>query len=228
MDYPAPLRRAMSPDSARDAGQRACREISEMLVRVGKVLLMGGAHGGDEKTFGLGVVIRIAAELSEATIILLDDERGYPAAALIRQLVEVEYLAWALADDLDEVSHWIHADRGARNQFFSPRRLRDRSDGRFRDEEYWAHCNRGGHPHPDGTAFLPGPDGGTGRGLDVLWDDLVFHVAGIWGHLLDALEGHPIGELVTEDRRRSVTQGLREWRSTANEARHGMFRHVAD
>lgn len=220
MDYPGPLRRAMSPEPARAAGQRVCREVSEMLGRVARVLILwGSAHAKDEKTVGLGVVIRIGAELADATLTLLDDNRSYPAAALIRQLVEVEYLSWALAEDLDEVSRWIHADHVERRKFFAPQRLRDRSEGRFRDQEYWTHCTRGGHPHPDGTAFLPGPDDERGQGADVLWDDLVFHLAGIWRHLLEALEGHPIAELLTDERRRSVTQALEEWHALADDAR---------
>lgn len=191
-----------------------------MLGRVARVLLLwGSAQANDEKTLGLGVVIRIGAELADASLALLDENKGYPAAALIRQLVEVEYLAWALAEDPDEVSRWIHADFMERQKFFAPQRLRDRSNGRFRNQEYWTHCARGGHPHPDGTAFLPGPNDEEGRGVDVLWDDLVFHLAGIWRHLLDALEGHPIEELLTDERRKSVTQALKEWQARADDAR---------
>lgn len=229
MDYPVPLRRAMSPDGARVAGQRVCREVSEMLGRVAHVLLLwGGAHAKDEKTVGLGVIIRIGAELADATLTLLDDERSYPAAALIRQLVEVEYLSWALAENLDEVSRWIHADYRERQKFFAPQRLRERSDGQFRDREYWTHCARGGHPHPDGTAFLPDPASEGGRGVDVLWDDLVFHLAGIWEYLLEALDGHPIGDLLTDERRKSVSEALQKWHADADEARREMSREFED
>lgn len=220
MDYPEPLRRAISPVPARAAGQQVCREVSEMLGRVARVLILAGStHETDEKTVGLGVVFRIGAELADATLTLLDDGRSYPAAALIRQLVEVEYLSWALAEDLEEVSRWIHADHNERQKFFAPQRLRDRSDGQFRDHEYWTHCERGGHPHPAGTAFLPGPNDETGRGIDVLWDDLALHMAGIWSHLLTALQDHPIGDLLTDERREPVTQALAEWRAVGEDAR---------
>jgi hypothetical protein len=51
-------------------------------------------HGSDE-TVAIALLLRIAAELIEASNDLFMNGKAYAAAALIRQMVEVEYLAWA-------------------------------------------------------------------------------------------------------------------------------------
>jgi hypothetical protein len=51
-------------------------------------------HGTDE-TVGMSMILRIASQLVSASVDLFVDRRTYATAALTRQLVEVEYLAWA-------------------------------------------------------------------------------------------------------------------------------------
>jgi len=57
---------------------------------------------GSDATVGLGTVVQIAGELSAGVIALLGHGNRYSAAALLRQMVEVEYLAWAFAEDEEE------------------------------------------------------------------------------------------------------------------------------
>ena len=51
-------------------------------------------HGNDE-TIAVSVLLRIASQLISASADLFGDGRHYAAAALSRQIVEIEYLAWA-------------------------------------------------------------------------------------------------------------------------------------
>src|SRR5438093_7178743 len=52
------------------------------------------AHGSDE-VVAVSLLLRLAGELSSAVVDLFSDGRHYAAAALLRQIVEIEYLAWA-------------------------------------------------------------------------------------------------------------------------------------
>lgn len=228
MDYPPPLRSAMLPPEARPAAQAACREISEMLRRVAAaVRLTAAADGVDqEQTLGIATVIQIGAELSAASMTLLEAEHAYSAAALLRQLVEIEYVAWALAEDLDEAVRWVRTtDYRQRQKFFGLQRMRERSKGAFRDEEYWAHCSAGGHPHPHGVLLLRSETPGMDlmmppeERIGPLWDDLTLHLVAIWEYLVVAVRRHPFGDLLTERRTQRVIDAIDTWREAADTAR---------
>jgi hypothetical protein len=49
---------------------------------------------------------------------LIADGRHYAGAALVRQLVEVEYLAWAFETKDEESAKWLRSRREEREQFF--------------------------------------------------------------------------------------------------------------
>jgi hypothetical protein len=50
---------------------------------------------GDDAVVAISMLLRIASELVSACADLVNSGRHYAGAALVRQLVEVEYLAWA-------------------------------------------------------------------------------------------------------------------------------------
>lgn len=231
MDYPPPVRAAMFPAAARPAGMEACRAISEMLARVaGAMRLAAAAKDADQdQTLGIATVVEIGAELSASAIALLKAERAYAAAALLRQLVEVEYVAWALAEDLDEALRWVRTtDHRQREEFFGPQRMRNRSNGTFRNEEYWAHCSAGGHPHPDGVLLLRNETPGMNLTLPAeervgpLWDDLALHLVGIWQYVVAAVRSHPFGQLLTEERTQGVREAIQAWHDSADAARRAL------
>lgn len=60
-------------------------------------------HRSDE-TVAVSVLLRIGSELVSASTDLFADGRHYAASALLRQLVEIEYLAWAFETRDQEVS----------------------------------------------------------------------------------------------------------------------------
>src|SRR4051812_19922762 len=64
---------------------------------------------GSDTVVGLAIVAQIAGELAAGAALLLEAGNDYSAAALIRQLVEVEYLAWAFAEDEGEAAEWLRS-----------------------------------------------------------------------------------------------------------------------
>lgn len=87
-----------------------------------------------------GLVAAIGGELVASMAYLAMGRWAYASAALVRQLVEVEYLAWAVTNDPDDAWEWLKSDRQTRLQRWQPGKIRQRSDGRFPNSDYHAHC----------------------------------------------------------------------------------------
>jgi hypothetical protein len=129
---------------------------------------------GSDATVGLAAVLQIAGELVSGAITLLGEDNRYAAAALLRQLVEVEYLAWAFAEDEEEARKWMQSTKEQRQQLWQPRHLRERAGGRFRGSDYGQHCGRGGHPSPEGLTLLPDHSAPEVKPA-IWWCDMAMH-----------------------------------------------------
>lgn len=171
-----------------------CRALAETFRETGDLLWIGGnllgpdrASGsspfdfGSDAAVGLATVIQIAGELTSGAVVLLEQDNLYAAAALIRQLVEIEYLAWAFAEDDEQAEAWLRSTHDERLKFWQARDLRRRSGGRFRSADYARHCERGGHPTPDAMALLP--DHSRRDSLMLWWFDLALHGASTWDYV---------------------------------------------
>jgi hypothetical protein len=126
------------------------RDIDAVLART----LDGDGDG--RPSFAVMLVIRVGVSLVKAIDTLLP-ENAYASSALVRQLVEVEYLAWACAHAPEEAVDWLKSDSEARRKRWQPRHLRERSAGHFDAKDYANHCEAGGHPTPSGILTLHGP-----------------------------------------------------------------------
>jgi hypothetical protein len=104
-------------DDAAESRRQVCLTVATTLANAGDSLWVGGSIiGGDrvsgvspfrfgsDAVVGLATVTQIGGELCSGTISLLDLDNRYAAMALLRQLVEVEYLAWAFAEDNEEAA----------------------------------------------------------------------------------------------------------------------------
>lgn len=203
--------RALLRELERDEGAAAsrlaaCQAVADALVRVGQLLWVAGAligpdrvagaspfQFGSDRTVGVATVAQIGGQLALASIDLLRGENRYAASALMRQLLEVEYLAHAFAAEHDTAAEWLRADRDKRRLFWTPQKMRNRAGGEFIDGHYWSHCDLGGHPTTEARRLLPDHSGGISTPL--LWVDLAGHLARIWRHLVAAAEqvvGGPI------------------------------------
>jgi hypothetical protein len=65
----------------------------------------------DDLAAGVSLAARMGGALARGTAALLDGGNAYGAAALLRQVVEVEYLFWTFAADPEDAARWLHASR---------------------------------------------------------------------------------------------------------------------
>lgn len=136
-------------------------------------------HGSDE-TVAVSLLLRIGGELIAAARDLFGDGRYYAAAALLRQLVEIEYLAWAFDTNHQEGERWLRSTAAERQSFFRPAKLRKAAGNRFRGKDYGYHCEFGGHPVPGATLLLTGET----PVAQLLLSDLLGHAGRIWDHVV--------------------------------------------
>jgi hypothetical protein len=110
-------------------------------------------HGNDE-IVAVSLLFRIGGQLTSAGADLFADGRHYAAAALLRQMVEIEYLAWAFDSRDKDAERWLRGTADERRNFFTPAKLRQAANGKFRGKDYGYHCELGGHPVPNSFVLL--------------------------------------------------------------------------
>lgn len=148
-------------------------------------------HGSD-KTVAVSLLLRIAAQLISAARDLFGDGRHYAAAALLRQLVEIEYLAWAFDTGNREGERWLRSTASERQSFFTPAKLRRASGGHFRSKDYGYHCEQGGHPVPGASILLTN----NIAVAQLLLSDLLGHAGRIWNHVASWARKNGYGQLI--------------------------------
>jgi hypothetical protein len=165
-------------------------------------------HGNDE-TVAVSVLLRVAGQLISASADLFTDGRQYAAAALLRQMVEIEYLAWAFDTRDGDAERWLRSDQQERQEFFKPAKLRAAAgQGTFRGKDYGYHCELGGHPVPQ-AGILLGGDSAIGQ---LLLSDLLGHVGRIWNHLVGWARQNQNGGPILQ-RSRGMSIRFQEWTS---------------
>ena len=158
----------------------------------------------------VSIVLRISAQLISASADLFSDGRNYAAAALLRQMVEVEYLAWAVDQREQDAKLWIQSNPRKRQSMFSAARLRKAADGKFRGRDYKFHCEFGGHPTPDGaTSLLNDEQNGIKQ---ILLVDLLGHAGRIWDHLVRWAKRNPNGAPILQRNKQMVAR-FSAWKS---------------
>ena len=173
---------------------------------------------GTDAVVALGWIAGFGGELVSGAITLLRDNNRYGAMALVRQLVEVEYLAWAAAEDPDQAEAWIRSTREERLSTWQPGRIRDRSGGRFRQADYSDHCERGGHPSPMGRVLLRDHSAGV-LGTGICWFELANHGSQAWEYLIAAKPvPHDTEQWVTKSlvacgERSGLPQAVADWKA---------------
>jgi len=166
---------------------------------------------------GIVAMARVAA-LCSGVVTLLSADNCYAAAALNRQLVEVEYLMWGLSDEHEEAASWLRSTKEERLRLWQPRHLRERSGGRFRGAHCGRHCEVGGHSMPMGARLLIGssPESTEFAANLQLWE-CAAHVNSTWRYFIAALNSVHINEAVAAwDKERSIPALARaedDWRA---------------
>jgi hypothetical protein len=135
----------------------------------------------EKEAQAISILLKIGAALVSGANDLFQSSNAYAAAALVRQLVEVEYLAWAFEENKQEAEKWINSSKEERMQFFTPAKLRQAAQGRFRGKDYGYHCELGGHPVPGAERLL---DDSKQQTSQLLLSDMLGHSGRIWDHLV--------------------------------------------
>ena len=187
------MRVAATDEITIDVRQDLARFTSRAFAKAGELLHVVGhiigsdrvegrspfGHGSDEAV-AVSLLLRIGSELVSASADLFADGRHYAASALLRQLVEIEYLAWAFETKDQEGERWLRSTKSERQSFFTPAKLRKAAAGRFRGEDYGFHCELGGHPVPTGTLLLQDDT----VVAQLMLSDLLGHTGRIWDHVV--------------------------------------------
>lgn len=167
-----------------------------------------GGHGSDE-IVAVSLLLRIGGQLTSAIADLFADGRQYAAAALLRQMVEIEYLAWAFETRDKDAERWLRSTKEERETFFKPCKLRQASNGKFRGKDYGYHCELGGHPVP-GSFILLKNDAAIGQ---LLLSDLLGHTGRIWDHVLDWAGANAWAAPILVRRREEMWRRYTEWKA---------------
>jgi hypothetical protein len=164
-------------------------------------------HGNDE-TVAISILLRVAGELTSASADLAADGRQYAASALVRQMVEIEYLAWAFETRNGEGERWLRSTKDEREKFFKPAKLRAAAgQGTFRGKDYGYHCELGGHPVPQAGILLEG-NSAIGQ---LMLSDLLGHVGRIWDHLCGWARQNKNGGPILQ-RSQQMSANFQEWK----------------
>ena len=156
----------------------------------------------------MSVLLRVTGQLISASADLFAGGHQYAAAALLRQMVEIEYLAWAFEVRDGDGERWLRSDQHERQEFFKPAKPRAAAQGKFRGKDYGYHCELGGHPVPQAGILLRG-DSAIGQ---LLLSDLLGHVGRIWDHLVGwARQNENRGPILERSHEMSVR--FEEWKS---------------
>jgi hypothetical protein len=147
---------------------------------------------GDDAAVAVSMLLRIGSQLVSASADLIGDGRRYAGSALIRQLVEVEYLAWAFETKDEEAARWLRSTPDERRLFFTPAKLRAAAGKLFRSQDYGHHCELGGHPVPVSWRLL-NDDLAIGQ---LMLSDSLGHSGRIWDHIIGWAKGHPHGDSI--------------------------------
>lgn len=194
------LREALDDHESQVERVKVVTALVPALAEAGQILWVGGSMFGPDRvsgqspfsfgsdaSVGLATVVQVGAELMKGVVALLADGNRYASLALLRQLVEVEYLAWAFAENESQASGWLRSTREERIKMWQPRHLRERSKGRFRAKDYGLHCELGGHPSPI-EARKALPDHSIGISADFCWCEAALHGTSIWDYICRAAE----------------------------------------
>ncbi len=162
---------------------------------------------GDDATVAISMLLRIGSELISGSAELIDAGKHYAGSALIRQLVEVEYLAWAFETKNEDATRWLRSTRDDRRGFFTPAKLRAAAGSHFRSVDYGYHCELGGHPVPGSWVLLNGDTAVA----QMMLSDCIGHSGRIWNHVVGWAKTHINGAPVLT-RSREMMERYSRWK----------------
>ncbi|WP_275295720.1 hypothetical protein [Amycolatopsis sp. La24] len=166
--------------------------------------------------WAVATVASMSTELADAAVAMVAKRRYYAVGAVIRQLIECEYLLVLFNEDLDHARRWGQSTPAEIRNSFSPKQMRTLT-GKFSNEEYWGHCDTGGHPVPKGARLLEKLDP-MRRSWPIsaaeLSIDLGLHLRRIWKTIDSLLVKHHVRyQQVRADQRQLAEEAWVTWRA---------------
>ncbi len=155
---------------------------TQSLNGIASDLLQIGTSRQDTLILSCALLSRLATELIDGIFTMFKQGNEYSAACLLRQLVEIEYLFFLGYSNPQNLNKWYNASPEELRKKFTPQKMRKEADGLFSDQEYWHHCEVGGHPHPNSIVMLREYAGG-GVPAAFLHPDSAHHVRRLWTSL---------------------------------------------
>jgi hypothetical protein len=162
----------------------------------------------EDAIHAVGLLLQMSGELASAAGRLLAGGEHYAGAALVRQIVEIEYLTWTFKEGHRSASKWLKSTHDERMKMFSPRELRKTSKGRFLSRDYQHHCEQGGHPVPLGSFLLGAQSPGSAQMLLV---DLIVHSWRTWDQVVQWSQDILVAGAVVRDRGNKISARLNDW-----------------
>jgi hypothetical protein len=161
-----------------------------------------------QQVVALSMLLLMAGELTRASAKLLASGQHYAGAALLRQIVEIEYLTWTFKEGYRNPEKWLNSTHRERMEDFTPAKLRQTSHRRFLSKDYQDHCEQGGHPVPAGAHLLAGKNKGRSQ---LFLADLITHSWRTWDHVQKWASSVPSAQPVIKAANCKIYSALSKW-----------------
>jgi hypothetical protein len=209
------LRAAVADRAAHTLRVKCADSVAEGLTSAGKMLYVGGWFAKSRQVEGVGTLAEMAAELALQSVSAYRNNCWYAGAALIRQLIETEYLMFLFSRNPVLAENWLDATPEIIRSEFAPGKMRKQAAGQFRDEEYWLHCDSGGHPSPAGRHLLASHSDAIGS-KEIHWLDLAQHLSRLWYHFCHAIASSGADDYLPKAFLLDVSAAVDRWRAGDN------------
>ena len=204
------FQKAASSTSIVEARFRVLDSAQDTLSRIADYCQVSGWILKEGEELAVAILARIGGELSGGIALLLRSSNPYGAGALLRQLIEVEYLMYLGYLDVSNLERWYGADSRELRRSFSPKQMRAAAKGLFRDQEYRQHCEIGGHPHPNSRMLLSNYEHLL-EPSSFLLPDAVQHVRRLWTSLKLLLPKLGAGKALPKELLTSLDESIEGW-----------------
>ncbi len=197
-------------DAIRKLRSKTATTAGKTFEAVGSIIatILKSSDPDAKDLIALSILLRMAGELTTSATKLFSAGSHYAGAALLRQLVEIEYLTWNFKEKTRTPASWLESTHAQRLRDFSPSALRKTSKGRFLFQDYQDHCEQGGHPVLRGAHLL---GGGNKDGVQILIVDLITHVWRTWDQVSDYSKTFPDMEPIFVAASSKVYPVFRRW-----------------
>lgn len=188
-----------------------CLTVEVALLSAAEFLHKSDSIEQDENVRGLSMVLDMCADMASSTNRLYQDTHWYSGTALVRQIIEAEYLLSIFSLDITQASVWTNATAQELRKWWKPADMRKRLNGEFDEKEYWDHCERGGHPVPTAYPLLAHSRGSIDQRF--CWVDFAVHMRRLFEALIRCFIAFGLKQHVEGDVYAIAWVAISDWRN---------------